>query len=231
MEQERQQLISIGAFASESRLSHKALRLYATLSLLVPRHVAPDTGYRYYHPDQLRSARRILLLREMDLPLATIRQVLAATPEEAEGLVRIHLQARAARLERARQTLSTVVMLLHKENAAMSFEITVRDAAPQPVLMLTRRVTVDALIAHITGSLQTLYAALERQRVSPAGPSFGIYTGPVNHEDDGPISVCVPVPQLLGAEGEIEAHALPAARLACVTLRGSQCDFPAILEG
>lgn len=54
MEQPREDdLLSIGPFARESGLSHKALRLYAELGLLAPAHVDRFTSYRYYDREQL----------------------------------------------------------------------------------------------------------------------------------------------------------------------------------
>src|SRR5512139_4015852 len=90
-------LLSIGAFADMTRLSIKALRLYDQLGLLQPLHVDPQTGYRYYGVDQLSSARMIRNMREMDMPLATIRQVLAALPSvpaQAEVLLREYAEMR-----------------------------------------------------------------------------------------------------------------------------------------
>jgi protein phosphatase len=54
-----QDLLPIGQFAEASRLSLKALRIYDRLGLLRPVRVDEQTGYRYYHEDQLRSARLI----------------------------------------------------------------------------------------------------------------------------------------------------------------------------
>ena len=79
MNQECRGLFTIGSFATATRLSLKALRLYNQLGLLMPRYVDPETGYRYYHADQLDHGRLIRMLRAMEMPLAAIRQVLAAT--------------------------------------------------------------------------------------------------------------------------------------------------------
>lgn len=73
MNRERADLIPIGGFAAASLLSQKALRLYAQLGILAPRYVDPDSGYRYYHPEQLRAARLILLMRQVEMPLALVR--------------------------------------------------------------------------------------------------------------------------------------------------------------
>lgn len=69
-------LLAIGAFARLARLSPKALRLYDDLSLLPPVHVDPDTGYRWYSPDQLPKARQVAQLRQLDMPLARIRKII-----------------------------------------------------------------------------------------------------------------------------------------------------------
>ncbi len=73
-------LFSIGNFANLTRLSIKALRLYDELDILKPLHIDPQSGYRYYGVDQLSSARMIRSMRDMDMPLATIRRVLAVLP-------------------------------------------------------------------------------------------------------------------------------------------------------
>jgi DNA-binding transcriptional MerR regulator len=95
-------LLSIGTFANMTRLSIKALRLYDGLGILKPLHIDPQTGYRYYGVDQVPSARMIRTMRDMDMPLATIRRLLAVSPvslAQAELLMRQHLEMRERQLE------------------------------------------------------------------------------------------------------------------------------------
>jgi protein phosphatase len=66
-------LIPIGAFSDRCGLSPKRLRTYAAEGLIVPAAVDPASGYRYYSPGQLRSARLIDALRQAGMPLADIR--------------------------------------------------------------------------------------------------------------------------------------------------------------
>jgi PPM family protein phosphatase len=65
--------IGIGEFARRSRLSVKALRLYDELGVLDPARVDEASGYRYYDVAQLEAARLVAMLRQLGLPLATIR--------------------------------------------------------------------------------------------------------------------------------------------------------------
>jgi serine/threonine protein phosphatase PrpC/DNA-binding transcriptional MerR regulator len=76
-------LLSIGEFARASRLSTKALRLYDDLGLVLPAHVDPVTGYRFYAREQLERARLVLWLRQLGMPLAQIRTVCDLAPAAA----------------------------------------------------------------------------------------------------------------------------------------------------
>src|SRR3954449_4046874 len=69
-------LLPIGDFAQRSGLSPKRLRSYAAVGLLIPESVDASSGYRYYAPDQLRTARLIDALREAGMPLADIGTLL-----------------------------------------------------------------------------------------------------------------------------------------------------------
>ena len=81
-------LLTIGAFAALTRLSPKALRLYAELGLLPPAHIDPVSGYRFYAPAQLERARLVAWLRRLGMPLSLIRTVCELDPIEAAEAVK-----------------------------------------------------------------------------------------------------------------------------------------------
>src|SRR5215213_5738635 len=92
-------LISIGRFAQITRLTIKALHIYDAIGLLRPVAVDADSGYRYYSITQLPMARRIRLLRAIDMPLDAIHAVLhAPTPEAMNALLQEHQQRIADRI-------------------------------------------------------------------------------------------------------------------------------------
>ena len=70
-------LLAIGESARLTRLTTKALRIYAESGLLRPEQVDRTSGYRYYSIEQARTARLIGLLRATDLGLAEIARLLA----------------------------------------------------------------------------------------------------------------------------------------------------------
>ena len=74
--------MSIGEFARRSRLSPKALRVYDGLGLPSPARVDELSGYRYYEEAQLEQARLIATLRQVGVPLGTVKELLALDPAE-----------------------------------------------------------------------------------------------------------------------------------------------------
>jgi DNA-binding transcriptional MerR regulator len=95
-------LIPIGRFARLSGLSIGALRHYDELDLLRPAEVDQVTGYRRYRTDQLEVARTIGRLRDLEVPIEEIRDVLGSDdPGDQRRRIRFHerrLQARVDRL-------------------------------------------------------------------------------------------------------------------------------------
>ena len=80
-----EQLLTIGVFARRSRLSPKALRLYERLGRLTPAYVDKENGYRRYREGQLETARLIVMLRRLDMPLATVAEIVDAPRRAASS--------------------------------------------------------------------------------------------------------------------------------------------------
>ena len=217
-----------------SRLSIKALRLYAQLSILQPCYIDPLSGYRYYDVGQLPRARMIRTLRDMDMPLATLRQVLAAfatSPAQAEALVRDYVSMRRKQFEQIQQQVPSFIQLIQQEINPMSLEVSVKTIPAQKVLSVTRRVKVDKLESTIQQTVDRLRSLLAGQNASAADVPFGIYHGAINEQDDGPIEICLPINGNPKVGDDVSLKQLQGGNAACVTLMGAQCAFPAVLNG
>jgi PPM family protein phosphatase len=114
-------LLTIGEFARASRLSAKALRLYDDLGLLRPARVDPDSGYRFYTPDQLERARLVAWLRRLGMPLARIALVCdAADPAAAAAEVAAFWAQAEADLASRRDLAAFLVRYLTRRDPVMS---------------------------------------------------------------------------------------------------------------
>jgi DNA-binding transcriptional MerR regulator len=102
-------LLSIGRFARLAGLSVGALRHYDELDLLRPAEIDRFTGYRRYRLAQLETARTIARLRDLELPLDEIREVLAMDdPAEQRRRLAAHRARITARSDRLTRLLHVV---------------------------------------------------------------------------------------------------------------------------
>src|SRR2546430_103686 len=129
-------LLRIGDFSRASSLSVKALRAYHETGLLVPADVDPLTGYRSYSVAQLTDAAVIRRLRELDVPLEAIRQVLdARDPAVTSKVLSEHsavLEERVTAMQRAIDELYVAV-----DTPALHTPVHVRHEPARTVLAVT----------------------------------------------------------------------------------------------
>jgi DNA-binding transcriptional MerR regulator len=214
--------ISIGEFARRSRLSVKALRLYDELGVLNPARVDSDSGYRYYDDAQLDTARLVAMLRQLDMPLAAIRELLAVDPIDAAERIAAHWQqvetAHDARRELADHLVNTL-----KGKWTHMYEVETREMPERSVLCLKRHVDEQGAWA-----LGKEFVAILRERPLPTmegreGAMFSIYWGEVSADSDGPVEWCKPIPAadataLATHYPELSLQVEPAHREAYVAL-------------
>jgi DNA-binding transcriptional MerR regulator len=222
-------LLSIGAFAQHTRLSHKALRLYAELGLLPPAWIDPETGYRFYGVDQVERARLIGLLRRLDMPLARIGRVLELTgPDAAREIASFWSEAEAAAAVK-RRLVAYLERHLEGRGEPM-YSVETREVPEQTVATLQRNLTVGDLPAFIEDGFGRLEATLRSADAERAGAFFVIYHGEVNDDSDGPVELCMPFQGELASTGEVTVRTEPAHREAFTTITRSQVEFPGILD-
>ena len=83
--------LTVGDFSRATHLSVKT-RHYHQVGLLEPATVNPDTGYRYYSAGQIPAAQVIRRLRDLEMPVADVKAVLAAPDAPARNaLIAAHL--------------------------------------------------------------------------------------------------------------------------------------------
>ena len=131
--------MSIGEFARDSRLSAKALRLYDELGLLPPARVDEDSGYRFYEPGQLKQARLIAALRELQFPLAEIKAILVLEPVRAAERVQQFWAATEAS-HTSRRALAAYLIDELSGKKSVLYEVSTRDIPERALLCLKRNI-------------------------------------------------------------------------------------------
>ncbi|HTH84541.1 helix-turn-helix domain-containing protein [Mycobacterium sp.] len=104
--------LSIGDFSRMTQLSVKTLRHYHEVGLLEPDRVDPATGYRHYAPEQVPTAQVVRRLRELGMPIAEVRAVLASAPADRNALISGHLERLQNQLAATRSAVETLRAIL-----------------------------------------------------------------------------------------------------------------------
>lgn len=107
-----------------AKVSSRTLRHYHDVGLLVPAYVGTN-GYRYYEQEQLLRLQQILLLRELNLGLEAISEVLAGHRDQTQVL-RQHeqwLRSEQSRLGRLANTVAHTITSLEGGTAMSAPEL------------------------------------------------------------------------------------------------------------
>jgi DNA-binding transcriptional MerR regulator len=185
--------ISIGEFARRSRLSLKALRLYDERGVLVPSRVDRASGYRYYDTAQLEQARLVVMLRQLQLPLAAIKELITWDPADAAERIAEHWRDADAAHEARRELADYLVNRLRGKRSVM-YEVATREIPERSLLCIKRHVDLQEMWA-----FGKEFIAILRERPLPKmegreGAFFCIWWGLVNDDTDAPVEWCIPVP-------------------------------------
>ena len=221
-----ERLLTIGVFARRSRLSPKALRLYDRLGLLMPAHVDEENGYRRYRESQLETARLIAMLRRLDMPLASVAEIVEAPEARRAELLGAYWESVERRLASQRELVAHLrIRLSGAEGSYDMYEIQERDVPEQLVLTEQRHVRVPELSEWLPDAIGRLVETAQAGG-GVAAPVFVVYHGEVNEDSDGPVEVCVPVEEANGSPTRAE----PAHREAYTRITKAQVEYPQILS-
>lgn len=215
----------IGALARLSRLSVKALRLYDAEGLLPPAHVDSDTGYRYYRRGQVRAAASIALLRSLDVPLATIRELLAAgDPDRLRALLAGERERAARELARRRRALDSLERLMTAGDL-MPYEIATVDEPALAMAALTRQVDPERMARDVGAMAVELTRLAARGGWGAEGPWCGLY--PVDLADRATVTLAMPVaPRADLGDGPARLVRLPGGPAAATLHAGAYDELP-----
>ena len=213
--------LTIGEFATLTRLSVRTLRRYHAAKLLEPDTVDPSTGYRYYAPEQIPTAQVIHQLRQLDVPLAEVESILAADdPQQRAEVIAGHLRRLEDELDRTRTAVVSLRRLLRPDPAEIDVEL--RSMPVRTVAAIKGHVQLDESLEWYDSAMAELDAAFppRNARDRPAGstPTSCSPTAP------GRLAVFRPV-RAPRSSGRIEVIKLPAVELAVTVHPGPHDDI------
>jgi DNA-binding transcriptional MerR regulator len=210
--------LTVGEFSRMTHLSVKTLRHYHQVGLLEPAQVNPDTGYRYYTTGQIPTVQVIRRLRDLEMPVADVKAVLAA-PDAARrnALIAAHLDRLETRLAQTYAAVDSLRNLLQPPGPA---PVVHRTVTPVTAVGIRQTVAREDVLPWWQGALGELHATVRAQGLQATGPSGGLFASELFQQDRGEATVFIPVTGPVRPIGRAGAVTIPAAELAVITHHG-----------
>jgi DNA-binding transcriptional MerR regulator len=169
-------LLNIGEFSRMTHLSVKALRHYHDMGVLEPALIDPHSGYRSYGADQVTAAQVIRRLRDLGMPLDSIRAVLLAPDLAARNReITDHLGRMERQLEQTQAAVSGLRALLG--GPAPRPEIQFRTIPAVTALAVAAMVTTADVMTWAGEASAELTETLRVTGLIPAGPLGALFPG------------------------------------------------------
>jgi DNA-binding transcriptional MerR regulator len=226
-------MYGIGTVARLAQVSVRTLRHYDDIGLLKPARVDPLTGYRYYTPSQVLRLHRILVLRDLGVPLSQIGLLIDddVTIDELRGILRLRQAEARARLATQTEQLTRVEIRLAQleEESMADYDVIVKRLEPLRVVALSESLPGDEEISAACGRMYPrLHAALAQHRVDFNGLSLALYEDTGDEDVPLRLTTALQVPAGVTIQGDgLTTIDLPTVERAATTVvRGAPDRFP-----
>ena len=217
------QQLTIGAFARLTHLSVKTLRYYHEVGLLEPAVVDPDSGYRYYRPGQAHSAQLVRRFRDLGLPVADVKAVLATSDLTArDAILAGHLDRMREQLRQTEAAVDSLRRMLEGGQTATAIEERLLEASP--TISVAADVTKENVASWWRDALARLRAIADAAGLEQSGPAGGLFDDELFTQDAGHARVYLPVRDSPALDGTGVRWELPAGRFAVALHAGPHRD-------
>jgi DNA-binding transcriptional MerR regulator/effector-binding domain-containing protein len=224
-------LLTIGEFSRMTHLSVKALRHYHDMGVLEPAAIDPFTGYRSYDATQVVPAQVIRRLRDLGMPLDSIRSVLIAPDLETRNReIAAHLGRMERQLAQTQASVAGLRALL--AGPAVRPAVEYRKIPAVTALAVAQVVSAADLATWGSDALGALSDALATAGAAPGGatgPFGALFPGDFFELERSEITVFVPVGSPPAGfelpDGKVRLLEIPAVEAAIAVHEGPLDDI------
>ncbi len=222
-------MLRIGEFSALSSISINMLRHYDKIGLLVPDHVDPISGYRYYDKEQLVQSNKIVAWKAMGFGLEEIKEAESMNQSEIRHLFQNKLQRKQ---EEAR--------LIQNQIRRIDQAMQMNPEEEEYALSIVTKYMPEMLVVSFRGKIndypqegilwKTLMEECEKQKikVSRSALAMAINYGINDADNDMEVEVLLSVEKEQECHGNIKLYKLPECRAASVIFQGSYAKISSI---
>lgn len=221
-------MLRIGEFSALSGISINMLRHYDKIGLLVPEHVDPMSGYRYYDKEQLVHSNRIVAMKAMGFRLEQIIEAKSMNQQEMQVLLRDKLASKEeeAKLIQNQITKIKEAMKLNGEGKADVLSIVTKDIPEMWVVSYRNRIQE---FSHEGILWSTLMEECSKQGIKVSSNAMAIaMTHERNDENNLDVEVMLSVDKEQICHDNLKIYRIPRCKVASFIFQGSYLKISSI---
>lgn len=225
-------LLTIGQFSRLTQLSIRMLRYYDEHGVLHPTHVDPFSGFRYYSPALLVTARQVRQLRDVGLGVAELAACITALGDTTT--LRSTLLQHRGRLADDAATVANRIrevdhLIARLEEPVMSIEITHRTLPARTVASLRSVIPTYADEGRLW---QRLMPAVFASGTTPApdARAIAVFHDEDYKESDVDVEIQLSVASPFSDAGDVRCVEVPEQEVAVGILNGPYDNIGTVME-
>lgn len=222
-------MLRIGEFSALSSISINMLRNYDKIGLLVPEHVDPMSGYRYYDKEQLVWSNRIVALKEMGFGLDQIKEINSMSQSEMERLLESKLNSKKEEVRRIENQIVKLKEAMQTKGEEEEYALSVVTKTLPKMWVVSFRSRISDFPQE--GILwNTLMKECGEQGIKVSKTAVAMA---INHEineekNDLEVEVRLSLEKPQDCHGKIKIYQLPECKVASLVYQGSYTKISSI---
>ena len=195
-----------------------------------PANVDAVSGYRHYATAQVAVGRLIRTLREMDLPLTQIAELVKADRAQAEMLLREAASELDRRYARQKRAYHSTLLLMRSPAPLDAPRITERQLAAMTVVVHCFTANRSRFLERRRTALAEAQAAARQAGLSPRAENYCAFIDPLS-EEDGQLELLLTVETPMKEPMGMTLRYQPAVSCAAVSVSGAEARRVAVHAG
>lgn len=226
-------MLTIGEFSNICKVSTKTLRYYDEIGLILPEVINPETGYRYYSINQLKTMLFINRLKTYNLSLEEIKCIIDSKENIDDLLCMILIQKQAEltkQIQAAKQVLmqmETDILSLKQGKSLMSYmediDVMLVDAEPLHIVSIRKSVYEDNIENEYRNCYGMLLNKIANEQLTVLAPPMVLFHNAEFSPNGLDIEFAVPIKEHIKGSRDFK----PGLCLKTV-LKGSYNNLPSV---
>lgn len=219
-------MYTIGKFSKICNIPVKTLRFYDNIGLLKPSYIDTETNYRYYDYDKIETIKIILLLKNLHIPLADIKQMIESADQVQWNSI---IEQQISELEKQKEQITKEIEEMKQLKIKMEAGIPIIQGPifsdcyfenREDTLVYTLRKKIQ--IKFIDILVQNLFDQVYAFNLEVNGKLMAIFHDRDLKDNEADVELLVPVKDSNDIDG---CRILANGKYACITVKGPYSDL------